>query len=54
MGPWRTGREEVWSLAGRVGSLEGGSGGVRKDPGLDGRRGGQMGKNGKKKSVKRG
>lgn len=36
MGPWQTGREGVWSLAERVGSQAGGSGGVRMDPGLNG------------------
>lgn len=37
MGLWQTGREGVWSLAERVGSQAGGSGGVRRHPGLDGR-----------------
>lgn len=36
MGPWQTGREGAWSLAERVGSPGGGSGGARKDPGLNG------------------
>lgn len=49
MGPWQTGREGVWSLAERVGSLGGGSGGVRKDPSLKGSEGEEMGENGKKK-----
>lgn len=48
MGPWQTGRKGVWSLAEKVGNLGGGSGVVRKDRGLNGRRGEQMGENGKK------
>lgn len=48
MGPWQTDREGVWSLAEKVGSLRGGSDVVRKDPGLNGRGGEQMGENGKK------
>lgn len=43
MGPWQTGREGVWSLAEKVGSLGGGSGVVRKDQGLNRRGGEQMG-----------
>lgn len=35
MGLWQTGTEGVWSLAERVGSQAGGSGGVRRDRGLN-------------------
>lgn len=52
MGPWQTGTEGARSLAERVRSLVGGSGEVRKDPGLDGKGGGQMGGSGKKKCEK--
>lgn len=48
MGPWQTGKEEVWNLAEKVGNLGGGSGVVRKDPGLKTRGREPMGKNGKK------
>lgn len=34
MGPWQTGKGEVWNLAAKVGNLGGGSGVARKDPGL--------------------
>lgn len=43
MGPWQTGREGVWSLAEKVGSLGGGSGVVRKDQCLKRKGGEQMG-----------
>lgn len=54
MGPWQTGMEGVWSLAGKVGSLEGGTGGARKDPGLNGQTvGEEMGRKSEKNEEKR-
>lgn len=35
MGPWQTGSEGAWSPVARGGSREGGSDGVREDPGLN-------------------
>ena len=52
MGPWQTGTEGARSLAERVRSLVGGSGEVRKDRGLDGTGGGQLGESGKKMCEK--
>ena len=51
MGPWQTGTEGARSLAERVRSLVGGSGEVRKDPGLDGK-GGDKWVKVERKSVK--
>lgn len=43
MDPWQTGREGAWSLAERLGSPGGGSGGGRRVPGLKGEDGNNNG-----------